>query len=67
MFVCLCNQIRESEIQSLGAVSSVSGVFRQLGCAPCCGTCVPYIRDTYINTPGGAAPGAAGMMDAPKD
>jgi bacterioferritin-associated ferredoxin len=48
MFICLCNSLRDKEVN--GAIQegacSVSSVFRAFGCQPQCGKCVPMIRDT---------------------
>ena len=50
MIVCVCNAIKDREISQ--AVSegcgSVSKIFKNLGCAPCCGKCVPFVRENFL-------------------
>ncbi|MCE2926290.1 MAG: (2Fe-2S)-binding protein [Rickettsiales bacterium] len=47
MYVCICNNIRNKEIDSMAqdGCSSASDVFRRMGCRPVCGKCVPEISD----------------------
>lgn len=47
MYVCICNAFTDKQVKrSLeeGACSA-AGIFRAMGCAPQCGTCVPYVRE----------------------
>lgn len=47
MIICLCNRVRENDLQDAleEGACSVGQAFRCLGCAPVCGKCVPYIRE----------------------
>lgn len=47
MLICLCNALSDRDVNcaSEQANGSVSAVFKNLGCRPNCGQCVPYIRD----------------------
>ena len=44
MYVCVCNGIRERDIQRAldEGVSTVSGIYRHLKHKPTCGKCVPF-------------------------
>ena len=44
MIVCSCNRIRETELKTAVACGhrSVDGVYRALGCAVQCGSCVDF-------------------------
>ncbi len=48
MIICLCNAINDKMLEGAIAsgVGSVCDVFRQAGCRPQCGKCVPEIRET---------------------
>lgn len=46
MYVCICNAFTDKQVRRClekGACST-SGVFKSMGCAPQCGTCVPHVR-----------------------
>lgn len=46
MYVCLCNAIRDRDLNphTAGGCCSVSMVFQGLGAEPKCGKCVPFVR-----------------------
>lgn len=48
MYLCICNAIREREVDGLlgqGAARTVSDVFRHLNKEPQCGSCACTVRD----------------------
>lgn len=47
MFICVCNGIRDKDVSSSVAngCHSAASVFKELGCRPQCGQCVPYVRE----------------------
>ena len=53
MYVCICNAIRETEIQSVIAdgVRNVDDVYKALGVEPQCGTCRSYICELLTVVP----------------
>ena len=53
MYVCICNAIREREIETLIAqsVRDVEDVYRGLGVEPECCNCRDHIR-SMVETPG---------------
>ena len=53
MYVCICNAIREREIETLIApsVRDVEDVYRGLGVEPECCSCRDHIR-SMVETPG---------------
>jgi bacterioferritin-associated ferredoxin len=58
MFVCLCNGFTDRQVRQVSDNSggSAAEVYRQLGCRPRCGKCVPMVRDMVRATqpqPGG--------------
>jgi bacterioferritin-associated ferredoxin len=47
MIVCVCNNISDREIRQaldLG-ITSMAGLYRELGVGTCCGKCVSYARE----------------------
>jgi bacterioferritin-associated ferredoxin len=48
MYVCICNHIRDKEIDSLASegAGSPEDVFSRMGCRPVCGRCLPEISET---------------------
>ncbi len=46
MYLCICNALKESQIQALvrEGVRCEKEVYRRLGCRPQCGLCVPVAR-----------------------
>ncbi|HTW82880.1 MAG TPA: (2Fe-2S)-binding protein [Candidatus Sulfotelmatobacter sp.] len=51
MIVCICNALREREIErnvSTGGVQTVDDVFSAAGCEARCGTCVPEIEGMLL-------------------
>ncbi|HML11600.1 MAG TPA: (2Fe-2S)-binding protein [Stellaceae bacterium] len=45
MYICLCNALTDRDLRtSCDNSSSVSMVYRSLGCEPQCGKCVPLVR-----------------------
>lgn len=57
MIICLCNAIKDQQVAQ--AVSegcgSVGKIFKNLGCTPCCGKCVPYMKEQYLADSGAAS------------
>lgn len=53
MYVCICNAIRETEIQSVIAkgVRDVDDVYKALGVEPQCGTCRSFISELLTPVP----------------
>lgn len=53
MYVCICNAVRETEIQSVIAkgVRDVDDVFEALGIEPQCGTCRSFIGELLTGVP----------------
>lgn len=47
MYICLCNGFTDRQVRchADASCSSVSEVYRRLGCAPQCGKCVPVVRE----------------------
>ena len=47
MIICICNAIREKELNGVVAqgAASVCEAFAKMGCRPMCGKCVPEVRD----------------------
>jgi bacterioferritin-associated ferredoxin len=47
MYVCLCNGFTDGQVRAVSPESSGSAaeVYRQLGCRPRCGKCVPMVRE----------------------
>lgn len=50
MYVCICNNVKESDIDQVIAdgASSVTSIEQQLGVGSCCGQCRPRALE-YIN------------------
>ncbi len=46
MYICFCHAVTDSQATSLiqGGCTSVSGVYKRLGCRPQCGKCIPILR-----------------------
>lgn len=46
MYVCLCNGFTDRQVKQVveDGAATVSSVFKEIGCAPCCGRCVPTVR-----------------------
>lgn len=65
MYLCICNAIREREVDGLldsGAARTVADVYRSLGKQPQCGCCASAIRDrvkTFTGGTGATLPVAA--------
>jgi bacterioferritin-associated ferredoxin len=53
MYVCICNAVRESEIEQVIAegVRDVEAVYEALDVEPQCGTCRAYIREMMAEVP----------------
>lgn len=51
MYICLCNQLKDTHISLAreDGAGTVGEVFRALGCAPQCGKCVPYLRESMTD------------------
>ncbi len=51
MFVCICNALRDTEIQAAAGdnVSTVAQVFERCGTRPRCGKCVPDVAQMIEN------------------
>jgi bacterioferritin-associated ferredoxin len=60
MYVCLCNAITDRDIDQAIAAGdgTVAQVYRDLGCAPKCGKCVPVVRE-MLSAAGALRAGAA--------
>ncbi len=57
MYVCLCNGLTDRQIRAAieqGGARTPAQVFRQLGCAPRCGKCLPFIAAMARRTEGEA-------------
>jgi bacterioferritin-associated ferredoxin len=57
MYVCICNAFTDKQVKrslDQGACSA-AGIFKAMGCAPQCGTCVPYVREMVRTHIGGTA------------
>ena len=61
MYVCICNAVRESEIEQVIAegVRDVDAVYEALDVEPQCGTCRAYIREMMAEVPSSVPPAAA--------
>ena len=48
MYVCLCNNLKDKDIQSAidGGAKSAKDVYQKLGCQPECCKCVPYVKQS---------------------
>ncbi|MFN7173548.1 MAG: bacterioferritin-associated ferredoxin [Thermaurantiacus tibetensis] len=46
MYVCICNALRQSQIEALvrEGLRCEKQIYRRLGCRPQCGTCLPVAR-----------------------
>lgn len=65
MYVCICNAFTDKQVKrslDQGACSA-AGIFKAMGCAPQCGTCVPYVRE-MVRTHIGATAHAITAADA---
>lgn len=53
MYVCICNAVRETEIEQViaGGVRDVDEVYEALDIEPQCGTCRSYIREMMAEVP----------------
>ena len=54
MYVCICNALREKELQAAAAdpaVKGVSCVFKRCSTKPQCGRCLPDVADMIAATP----------------
>ncbi len=59
MYLCICNAIREREVDGLvaeGDARTVSDVYRALGKQPQCGSCASAIRDRVKAVTGESVP-----------
>jgi bacterioferritin-associated ferredoxin len=72
VLICLCNGISDKRIRACAENGgcSVAEVYRNHGCQPRCGKCIPYIREILQE----AAPGSGeqpafveGAVAAPSD
>lgn len=47
MIVCVCNNISDREIRQAAelGITSMAGLYRELGVGTCCGKCVSYARE----------------------
>jgi bacterioferritin-associated ferredoxin len=54
MYICLCNGITDRDIHRAAEMcdGSVAQIYRDLGCAPKCGKCVPVVREMIAERPG---------------
>ena len=53
MYVCICNALREKELQAAAsdpAVTGVSCVFKRCSTKPQCGRCLPDVADMIAAT-----------------
>lgn len=50
MFVCVCNALKEKEMQAAVAqgASCAADIYACLGCAPKCGRCVPFVEEQFL-------------------
>ncbi|MEQ9640983.1 MAG: (2Fe-2S)-binding protein [Alphaproteobacteria bacterium] len=58
MYLCICNAIRESEVDGLvagGGARTVGDVYRALGKQPQCGSCASAVRDRVKSITGNTA------------
>lgn len=46
MYICVCNALRQSQIEALvrEGLRCEKQIYRRLGCRPQCGTCLPVAR-----------------------
>jgi len=58
MYICICNALNETKIESAFAAGagSVADVYRACGVAPRCGKCGPEIRARLTNATCAGAP-----------
>ncbi len=61
MYVCLCHALTDRQVRATidqGGARSPAQVYRQLGCKPRCGKCVPCVADmtTAANAEADAEP-----------
>lgn len=51
MYICLCNGLREKDIDAAIAEGAVnhSEVYQALGCNPKCGMCVPEVEERLVS------------------
>ncbi len=61
MYVCLCNCFKETDMASAIAAGAkcASEVYKNLGCKPQCGKCVPYVRQSVASPAASVMPAAA--------
>lgn len=58
MYVCLCHALTDRQVRAAidqGGAGTPAQVFRRLGCAPCCGKCIPCVADMTRAAGAGAA------------
>lgn len=58
MYVCLCNGFTDRQVRTVAEKkSTVSTIYRRLGCRPQCGKCVPFVREMLVDLGALAAAG----------
>lgn len=59
MFVCMCNALKEQEMQQAAASGATCAldIYKSLGCQPVCGRCVPYVEENLVGKANAAISG----------
>lgn len=50
MYLCVCHAVTERKVRELanGGGATLSAVYRELGVRPRCATCVPFIKEAFL-------------------